>query len=237
MTMRRKTILLALALLLLIATTAAAATDIVKARIFKGSVFVNNTPAQLNDDPPILSYNGRTYVPLRKFSELTRTYVGYDEESQSIYLDLPVENMGKSEIHSKTSNDEFTLSIFSGKSVYKEGEPIKVWSRLTRDSDQPVTIYHGGALVLYHIVDGNGFQNYPFSSFEGITSTFQPGDEYNSNLNPSQFLSFNRNETKHPAKLPKGTYTITAEANYNIERYSTLESKRILKASIEFKVE
>lgn len=235
-----------------IATTAEAAEDAIRAEIFKDArLIVNNVPIQAREgDPPVLNVEGRTYVPLRKISESLGAVASYDPADRSVYVDnVPLPPAGIPEVKSTASNEELALRIFSQKSVYAEGEPIQVWARLTRENDEPISIYHGGNLIGFNVIDGDGVEDNQIRTMALITETFQPHDEYTTSVHPMQFYSYNAKKRHvedwthfvtdgvRPSMLPKGRYTITADADYSIDRKFVSESKRNLKASIEFTVE
>ncbi|MBO9600083.1 MAG: hypothetical protein J7559_19965 [Cohnella sp.] len=74
--MWKKAGILAFALMLIV-TTVEASTGAIKATIFNVSIYLNNQKVQLNDNSPLLSYNGKTYAPLRDLSYAMVGYVGY----------------------------------------------------------------------------------------------------------------------------------------------------------------
>lgn len=240
----------AIAMVVSLSATAEAASDGVKASLFDAKIVVNNNPVQLNADNPLLNYNGRVYVPIRQFSHLGGASVGYDSDSQTIYIDSSPKVHGKPAVRSQAEDDTFTLKLFSKKTEYEEGEPIQIWGRIVREKEGVVTVDHGGSLVGYTLVDSDGVEAYTLPSFLLQSTTFAQGDEYEFQVSNDFFL-FNAtkqgiadqeqfeayvNEAKRPGRLPKGAYTIEAFADYSLTGQTTPESNRHLKASISFTV-
>ncbi len=135
--------------------------------------------------------------------------------------------------------------FFSEKAVYAEGEPIRIWSRLSNENDHPVTVIHSGPFVGYDIKDEEGFEHNQIYAFYAMPVTLNPGDESSSSLSSSYFAMYNANkngmnaeiikylnETARPSMLSKGTYTITAVANYSRTQNDIVGSKVLLKTSI-----
>ncbi|MFD0671093.1 stalk domain-containing protein [Cohnella sp. GCM10027633] len=247
----KKTALAALLFVLCTATTAEASEDAIRAEIFKDArLIVNNVPVQAREgDPPVLNVEGRTYVPLRKISEYLGGVASYDPADRSVYVDnVPHPPSGIPEVKAAASNEEFTIRLFSQKSVYAEGEPISVWARLTREKDEPITVYHGTALALIHLKDEDGFSDVTLAGLSLETSTFNKNDEYNISLHPLAIFSYKAykmggdweeymNNGIRPTVLPKGIYSITADAYYSLDKKFVAESTRDLQASIEITVE
>ncbi|RED51632.1 copper amine oxidase-like protein [Cohnella lupini] len=235
--------ILVLGLLLLFSSTANAVGITNKISLFNGSIVLNNMVVQLKENPLII-YNEKAYVPLRAIAQTLGGVVGYNKENRSIYIDQPSLYFGKSEINQKVKNEEFTLSIFSKNATYNQGESIQVWSHLLNESDQPITISHGEPLVGYNIQEESGFEVNQIYAFSLNQSSFNPGDEFSSQLLPLYIVFYNSQkqgvdlikyltETDRPSLLPKGKYTITAEASYFVGKDPTQkEAKRNLKASI-----
>lgn len=53
-------------------------------------IYVNNQ--ELKSDLPILSYNGNTYIPLRKVSDATGNNINWDDVSKSVYISKNVDD-------------------------------------------------------------------------------------------------------------------------------------------------
>ena len=238
---------LAAALAVSLSATAEAASDGVRATLFDADIVMNGRPVQLLRNNPLLNYNGRVYVPVRQISEVNEAAVGYDAESRTVYIDQPSIGDGKSAVHAEAKDDTFTLRLFAGKTEYAEGEPIKVWARLTREQDEAVTVYHGEPLIRFNIADGEGFEDRQLLGFSLATDVFNPGNEYNARVSAYHLFSYNaakhnfswetyQNEAKRPGVLPPGDYTITAIADYSLDKAFSPDSKRVTKASIDIKV-
>lgn len=238
----------AIAMAVSLSATAEAASDGVRASLFDAKIVVNNDPVQLNADNPLLNYNGRAYVPVRQIGELTGGAVGYDEDNRTIYIDGTVAGArGIAAVKAQAEDDTFTLELFSAKAAYEEGEPIRIWGRVTMEKDEPVTVYHGTSLVGFTLSDSEGVEAYGFPGFSLETTKYSPDDEYDFSVpNFSVLFNWNKqgvsdpeaflNEAKRPGVLPKGTYTIKAYADYRLSVEATPESNRHLETSIQFTV-
>ncbi|WEK55347.1 MAG: stalk domain-containing protein [Candidatus Cohnella colombiensis] len=246
--MNKRSLLLMFILLLSLTTTVSAASDAIKAKLFQATIYINKFIIQADERTTLLNYNDRVYVPLRKLTEITGAAIGYDSKSRSIYIDQPQAFSVKSSVHRKASNDSFTLHIYSEKAEYAQGESIRIWSRLVNESEQSVTIYHAQPLVGYNIVDEEDSADNQIYALSLTETTFNSEDEYNSSLLPIHSISYNVrkldledfnkyiDQSARPSMLPKGTYTVTAEAPYSLSKSFSEENKRKLQASITIKV-
>lgn len=78
--MRKKLLLALIAGGCISAASVVSSSDSIQARLFSGSIYFNNDPADKQSrDFEILNYNGSVYVPLRYIAENMGGRVHYDE--------------------------------------------------------------------------------------------------------------------------------------------------------------
>lgn len=225
----KKTIIVAITLFLL-SSSFLVASDNVTSYLFKGELFINNEIVDLKQD--LYSINGSVYVPVRALAEKMKGYISYDKSNQSVHIEQANASDKKSTVNETTKNDQFTLSAFSSKSTFQHGDQIEIWSRLVNYTEHPVNILHGVSLIEYHITDDDGFTSKEIYGLPLLSSTFQAGDELNSNIKQNAFLTYNlnkigfdnrddlyafNNESARPSVLPRGNYIITVTAQYTID--------------------
>jgi hypothetical protein len=244
-----KAILISGLILFLASAQVDAAANFFKTSAFKVILYVNNNRIPFDDRNPILNVNGKAYVPLRALSEITGNIASYHEKSRSIFINHLPTSPVQSDQHQETANEDFSLKIASDKTSYKVGETIRVWTRLVRIGEQPITIYHGEPLVGFTIKDSDGDESDLIWAYSLNTSTFESGDEYIQSLLPQYILSYRSKEseaadfdqylqhTEYPISLLQGEYTITAIASYSTNPSDIIDSKKRIEASITIHVE
>ncbi|WP_438447647.1 stalk domain-containing protein [Gorillibacterium sp. sgz5001074] len=254
--MKRKGMLLGAVLLLLLSGQAHAAYKAVEATVLEATLYVNKKMVQMYDydrdwstkkELPVLMYQDRTYVPLRKLAEKMGAVVGYDPETQEVRIDQPSYLPVKSAASRSDVNEDFKLTLYTAKLEYAIGEPIQIWSRVSNETEQEKKVFHSFSMVYYSITDENGLLSPPMELFSLETSAFQPGDEYRTQLLPEDLYQYNLNrlgpgamkkldQSPQPAQLPKGKYTVTAMAGYSTDNRNLDGTQHKLSASIDITV-
>lgn len=236
-----KKCIIVLSALMIVSASATAASDTINRFLFKGKLVINNKLASLNQD--IYSIDGSVYVPIRALTESMKGYISYDASDQTIYVEQQQASNKKSVLNDKIEDDSFALHIFSSKAEYEYGEPIEVWARLSNHTEQTHDISHGVSLIEFTITDEEGFASVALTGLAMDSSTFQAGDEFNSNLKQNELLIYNLNKNGllekeedlraylnkevRPSVLPKGNYTITAKTKYWFDSEAVDQAKTL----------
>jgi hypothetical protein len=120
---------------------------------------------------------------------------------------------------SHTAND-FTLSIFSDKTVHSTADAIEIWAALeyVGDNDE-VTIWHGCPYVTFSI-EGDNFNSGGFTALILTSTTIQKGEimrfYYGDPCHPFDPEEFPEFAERQPLFLPAGEYTITARGAFSL---------------------
>ncbi|CAM4435582.1 stalk domain-containing protein [Paenibacillus tarimensis] len=216
---------------IMVFSSTAAASEFISASFFKATILINNKIIDIKEGSPLLNYEDQVYVPLRALAEGKGALVGYDAKNRRIHVNEPSTPQGKSELNNMTEDENFQLHLFADKTVYKEGEPIQIWSRLAYKNDNTLTVMRLSSPIIFYIRDHDGFSDYEGRTPIGTTETltYEKGDEYIKVIHPYNFLSYIANKegiedienyfktATQPGQLPKGQYTVGAEAEYQIE--------------------
>lgn len=237
---------------------------VVKAEVQKGqkisdnvlksdvTIKVNNNVVEADEESSLLHYKGRTYLPLRAVAQAMGGWVSYDPRTKRIDIDhQPMKTM-KSSKNARTRKGNFTLSLYSSKTVYKAGEPIDIWSTLQYEGDDRIEIIHPNRMILYSIRDEAGQATDDMTQVARKQTVFEPGDMVLDALNSFHLVTYNflYNRDTAPeaavndpfsdnvrrAFLPAGKYRILAYTS-SLEEEGAGEKLDELRVELEIEVQ
>jgi hypothetical protein len=156
--------------------------------------------------------------------------VDYNGENKEVSIGYLTNRIVQSQINASSHYEDFSLSIFSEKRVYKENEDIRVWASFRHLGDESALIYSGEPLFAFEILSDSKELYSEILGYSLETRTFGPFDEYNRNLLIGSEGPY-RYQNLH---LPKGDYKINVRTRFG-ESPSTIEDR--LKSEIEIRVE
>ncbi|MBG9792221.1 hypothetical protein ABD76_06780 [Paenibacillus dendritiformis] len=212
---------------------------------------VNNNVVEVDEESPLLHYKGRTYLPLRAVARVMGGWVSYDPRTKRIDIDhQPMKTM-KSSKNARTRKGDFTLSLYSSKTVYKTGEPIDIWSTLQYEGDERIEIIHPNRMILYSIRDEAGQATDDETQVAGKHTVFEPGDIvldvldsfhlvkynflYNRDTAPDPGVDDPFSDNVRRAFLPAGKYRILAYTS-SLEEEGAGEKLDELRVELEIEV-
>ncbi|MBB6636683.1 copper amine oxidase N-terminal domain-containing protein [Cohnella thailandensis] len=241
----KKGLLSASAVFLLFASTVHASESL-QVSLSRAEIYFNNVLKSPSEDLPILSYNGRTYVPLRFLSESSGAHVGYDNATKTIHVDTEYAGEFRSQATVIEKDGDFELAIRSNKSVYSYGEPLSIWSELTYTGESSSIVKHGGLLISYSIKDSDGFQVGQFVTLMEVTTVMKTNDAFMYVFPDSLAVSYDveKNEIADPlayfdsaerlGRLEPGAYTVSAHAQFAV---GEARDRKHLVASLDITIE
>ncbi|XOK61985.1 stalk domain-containing protein [Paenibacillus elgii] len=228
------------------AASAVSSSDFIQARLFPGSIYFNNQPAnKQNGAFETLNYNGSVYVPLRYITENMGGRVHYDEAKKDIYIDHRVNNLTKAKISVSKQADNFMLNLHSEKETYKSNEIIHLWSSLVYLGEEEITVGHGNPIILFSVRDEEGISSDEYIETVLIRDQLKKNNEYKATLPLNVIESYNYNkkgrpeikkflEKERPWLLSPGKYTIGVTADFSIDGD---KKKKIIKSELTIQVE
>jgi len=170
---------------------------------------------------------------------LGESFAGY-----SLYVSMH-EHIGLGTNSITHSANDFELTLFSDKKVYKTTDAIHIWATLKYVGDNDtITIWHGKPYILFSITDGKDFNTIVFIQQILIETVLEKGELYhfdyrkiggwyNDAPDASFWESFYQERNLY---LPEGEYTVSVSGEFGLTE-KTSESPSGLLCELKIKVE
>ncbi len=195
-----------------------------KAFEYPKQLFFNGEP---KSSIAMYQIDGQAYVPLRSFAEEMGASVFYSENG--IEFNDVANNEVWASHHSSTEFNDFRLQLHSEKKIYDQDDLIRVWSSISYMGEDPIHITHGYPLLIYTMTDASGLKVGGYSTAQKMSKHVEKGNEVVSSLpfhsireynylrsGRHDYQTFLETTTTNPAKLPKGTYTISIAVDFGV---------------------
>ncbi|ULL14762.1 copper amine oxidase N-terminal domain-containing protein [Paenibacillus sp. H1-7] len=193
----------------------------IEALIFKARYLFNGSEKDLTLDYKTLNIDGNTYVPTRFIVENMGSAIDYDASSQTISINYSPMGAIKSEVNSSVEDDNFMLSLYSGKKLFKQTDYFDIWSTLRYKGQSGINLTHNYNIISFYIIDEKGNKAELGNPYMTKKSDINKGDEFRRIFsswliqNYNIFFSNQGNLMESASRtLPPGKYKIGITASY-----------------------
>jgi hypothetical protein len=171
------------------------------------------------------------------------TACGVTEEPEEI------RNADEQEINTEQNNsvvfEDFELTVFTGKQVYKTTDIIDIWAAFKYIGyEEEIKIFHSSEYLVYTIFDGEKYYNEGIVSNILISSVLKKGETELHSFRKSGSWSADEPDAAYwedfysqpDLRLPAGEYTITAHVDFSLSENDIIGTRNQFKAELQITV-